>query len=104
MKDIIIACVILFSGLLCANCQEKEPITELSFTSALVLYTGEPEVDGCGYMLKIGDEQYKPLNLAPKYQKDSLHLTLSYEIDSSGFSCGDLPYPKTTIRLIEVQD
>lgn len=42
------------------------------------MYTGEPEVDGCGYMLKIVEEMYKPLNLSADFQMDSLKVSVTY--------------------------
>lgn len=93
--------MILFTNFTFTSCQEKGTIPSIKLIEALVLYTGEPEVDGCGYMLKIGDEQYKPLNLSPQHQTDSLELLIEYEVDPTGFHCGDLPHPKTTVRLIE---
>lgn len=98
MKNAVF-CMALLIGLYGCKDDSGGPAT---LTKALVVYTGEPEVDGCGYMLRIDGEEYKPLNLPAHYQQDSLELAVAYEQDPSGFLCGDLTHPVPTIHLTEM--
>lgn len=96
---------LLFTSLLTfASCSSDEDTVAINndFVSAEVIYTGEPEVDGCGYMLKIEDERYKPINLPSKYRQNRLKVMLTFKEDPTGYFCGDLPYPQTTIEILEI--
>lgn len=86
------------------SCSSDEDTIEISndFISGEVIYTGEPEVDGCGYMLIIDEERYKPINLPPSYHQHKLKVMLTYKEDPTGYLCGDLPYPQTTIEILEI--
>lgn len=86
------------------SCSSDEGTVEISndFVSGEVIYTGEPEVDGCGYMLIIDEGRYKPINLPPNYQQHKLKVMLTYKEDPTGYQCGDLPYSQTTIEILEI--
>jgi hypothetical protein len=90
--------IILFS---CSS-DEGAIETDNDFVTAEVIYTGEPEVDGCGYMLIIDEERYKPFNLPTKFKQHKLKVMLTYKIDPKGFLCGDLPYAQTTIEILDI--
>lgn len=80
------------------NCEEgNEVIYE---PNAKLIWTGEKDVDGCGFFVEIDSIQYKPENeaiLPPQYRTaEPLDVTvqyidLLYEIE---YFCGDLPDAK----------
>lgn len=55
---------------------------------AIVLFAGDPAVDGCGWLLDIENKLYAPVNLNPKFQVDSLGVTVKYEVQPGTWNCG----------------
>jgi len=49
-------------------------------TPGLVLYYGDPAVDGCGWMIEINKVAYSPILLDSGFKKDSLKVILDYLI------------------------
>lgn len=65
--------------------------------NAILIWTGEYDVDGCGFFIEIDSIKYKPENesiLPPEYKTaEPLSVTIQY-IDllyDIEYSCGDLP-------------
>ena len=65
--------------------------------NAKLIWTGNYDVDGCGFFVEIDSVLYKPENegiLPPEYRTDNpldvtvQYIDLLYEIE---YSCGDLP-------------
>jgi hypothetical protein len=76
-------CVILLT----AGC-EKEEEPEVQDASGLVLFYGEPAVDGCGWMIKINHVEYSPINLESVFQTDSLEVELDFDKLNTTWNCG----------------
>lgn len=78
---------------------------------AILRWTGDYAVDGCGFFILIGDQEYKPENesvIGDKYKtNDDMTVLIEYRILSERieFSCGDLPNPLTreAIRIITLK-
>ncbi|HIX53770.1 MAG TPA: hypothetical protein VK076_10700 [Candidatus Sphingobacterium stercoripullorum] len=72
---------------------------------ARVLDFGSPAVDGCGFVLEIGDSIYFPANLQEKYQVDKKEIQLKYrlleDLKTCGFSDSEARYQKLTINAIK---
>ncbi len=90
-KKLKLLTVFLFLFPLClviigAGCNDEE----LNFKNmgGLVLYNGNPSVDGCGWIVKIDTNEYSPINLDSKFQKDSLEVVLKYDTLCSSWNCG----------------
>ena len=81
----IVLTVSLLAMVLYACAEEEGPLIE---AEAMVVDTGSPAVDGCGWLIKIGEEYYKPENLAEKYQVDDLEVSISYFLSGGVYSCG----------------
>ena len=73
------------------------------FVKGTIHYTGDPSVDGCGFIINIDNNEYKPMNLSSDYEQDGLKVKVKYEETADGFSCGDLPTPKTTIKILKIK-
>jgi hypothetical protein len=54
----------------------------------MVVYMGEPEVDGCGWLMQIDGEYFYPVNLADEFKVDSLELQIKYYYDPVEYRCG----------------
>ncbi|SFU48601.1 hypothetical protein [Pontibacter akesuensis] len=64
MRRIYLLSLSLLSALLMiTSCDEDEEDSHTTYTSdAMLTWSGDYAVDGCGFILTIGDEQYKPTN------------------------------------------
>ncbi len=96
----------VLSGLICVgwgclienDCPDKE-----EWQQAVVVYTGAPEVDGCGWMISIKDSLYHPVNLDESFKINDLAIRIQYIPDPEVFRCGrgGVIYPSIRITGIE---
>ncbi|OKL38645.1 hypothetical protein [Pontibacter flavimaris] len=60
---------------LCSGCEKEEDTSATVETvDATLVWMGDYAVDGCGYMLRIGEMDHKPLNeeaISSSYREDS---------------------------------
>jgi hypothetical protein len=85
----------------CRN--EIAPTNEIAGTQkAIVVFGGDPSVDGCGWLLSIDDKLYYPVNLKAAYQVDSLKVSVKYETQTGTWNCGwrNPGYEKIEIKEI----
>ncbi|MFD2520583.1 hypothetical protein [Emticicia soli] len=91
MRDFIkILLVVCASPIMLVSCRnEVAALDEISEAQkAIVVFEGDPAVDGCGWLLSVKDKFYYPVNLSSQYQVDSLEVTVKYEIQSTKWTCG----------------
>jgi len=86
-KIILLFGLVLFFGILILSCEKRDELN-LKHAEGLVLYYGDPAVDGCGWIIQINKVDYSPVNLDAKFQKDSLKIVLDYQILKSTWNCG----------------
>ena len=69
----------------------------------LILYYGDPAVDGCGWMIEINKVIYSPITLDDAFKKDSLKVILDYQTLSTTWNCGwrNPGYPQIKISNIK---
>jgi hypothetical protein len=89
-------CVVLLG----AGCEKDEP--DVQQADGLVLYYGNPAVDGCGWMIKIDNIEYSPTNLDSKFQQDSLKIILYYDTLNSTWNCGWRDPGYQQIKIIDI--
>ncbi len=98
----------LIVSLFVLSCEEGNQVNYER--SAILKWTGEFDVDGCGFFVEIDSINYKPENeeiIPPAFKKDSplsvtvQYIDLLYEIE---YSCGDLPEAQKVdaIKLISI--
>lgn len=88
MKKIKLTIFLVLSlGFLAISCEKKDELNQ-QHTNGLVLYYGDPAVDGCGWMIKIDTVVYAPVNLDANFQKDSLKVVVDYQTLKSTWNCG----------------
>ena len=103
----IILVVFLFTTVAC-----QEPSNTIYEENATLIWTGEYEVDGCGFFVEIDSVQYKPQSesvVSPHFKERSRvnvtiqYLDLQYEIE---YYCGDLPEAQKVgaIRVISLDE
>ncbi len=88
---------ILLAAFIILSCDKND------FVDATVYDFGEPAVDGCGWVIEVGSEFYKPTNLEPQYQIDQLEIKIDFEKLSSRANCGLLPNAYQEIEIIKIK-
>ena len=75
-------------------------------TQALVVWLGEPSLDGCGWMINLDvdgiNHDWYPDALADEFKVDSLAVDISYQMTSDSSFCGLDPTKIPVIELVEI--
>ncbi len=72
------------------------------FTDATVINAGAVAADGCGWVIKIGDINYSPTNLADQFKETELKVSIRYQALTTKFECGwGQKIPE--IKLVEIK-
>lgn len=100
---LIIPLWLFFLGL---GCEKEESNTHVQSASALILYYGDPSVDGCGWLISTDENIYAPTNLDSIYHSDSLRVILDYDTLFSSWNCGwrNSGYKEIKIYNIKLED
>jgi len=109
MKNIIKISLAIFVFIFAA-CQEQSDT--LYEENAILIWTGEYEVDGCGFFVEIDSVQYKPQSesvVSPHFKERNRvnvtiqYLDLQYDIE---YYCDDLPEAQKVgaIRIISLDE
>jgi hypothetical protein len=92
--------MVLIASALNIGCNKEE-----QWLDAVILDLGSPAVDGCGFVLEIGDKIYYPINLEEKYQIGGKTVKVRYsvleEIHPCGFPHSEIKYQKINIKKIK---
>ena len=84
---------------LCSDCD-----TETGFVDATILDAGPLESDGCGWVVKIGDDQYfHPDALEGEFRENNLRVKICYELTKDDFRCGIAALPMPVIHVIGIK-
>ncbi|MBX7182047.1 MAG: hypothetical protein K1X82_08045 [Bacteroidia bacterium] len=83
LHNFVKAFIVLFSLSVISSCKKNE-----TTYSALVRYSGDIAVDGCGWVLDLETGTCHPTNLDADFQQDSLLVEISYKEISGTFNCG----------------
>jgi len=108
MKKVKIFLILLgMIGIVAFSCK-KNKLDSLSINQnlqGLILYYGDPAVDGCGWMIEINKVAYSPILLDSTFRKDSLKVILDYQLLASTWNCGwrSPGYNQIEIKAIKKQ-
>ena len=106
MKTIFKVSAILFMITLISsfNCRKDEQKSVGKSNIGIILYFGDPAVNGCGWVIKIDTTIYSPIELETKFKIDSLEVKLDCEILDSWWKCGwrEPGYREIQIKTIEI--
>lgn len=110
MKNLTSIIILLVTVLMLSNfsCNDNQtPLDKESKTkndvSAVVIYDGEPAVDGCGWLIQCNQSSYSPINLNSEFQVDKLNVTVSYIILESTWNCGWREPGYRRIEIIKIK-
>ena len=95
--------ILLFSIFIGTGC-EKEQNSEVEDVAGILLFYGSPAADGCGWLVKIDGTGYSPVNLEPKYKKDSTEVILSYDTLGTTMQCGWRRSDYKKIQINEIKN
>lgn len=104
MKSGIIALLFIFllsckKDRSCGSCD-----TEAGFVNATIFNGGPIEADGCGWLIKIGeDKYYHPDQLADEFKQDNLSVKICYEASTEKFICGLGGLNMPVINIISIR-
>jgi hypothetical protein len=94
--------IIIITAFSCRK-DEKKSTIQFQNVSGMVLYFGDPSVDGCGWLIKIDNVVFSPISLDSNFKKDSLKVTLDYNVLNSTWNCGwrEPGYPQIEIKNLK---
>jgi len=101
--NLMLAALLFLSG----GCLQVENMFSISdnriVKEAEIVYTGAPEVDGCGWMIRVGDKLYHPDNLADQFKTENLPVLINYLDTREIFRCGRGGVSYQTIRILRME-
>jgi len=68
-----------------------------------VLDTGNPALDGCGWLIKVGNTSYSPDNLPNDFKIGNTQVKIKYIVSDAKFSCGFAGSGYTFIHLVDIK-
>jgi hypothetical protein len=95
-----ISAFVLLFALMGAGCEKEMDIQK---AQGLILDSGDPSVDGCGWVIQINAIIYSPLKLDTEFQKDSLKINIEYRVLTTKTTCGGWQNPEySKIEIIKI--
>ncbi|UCS91817.1 hypothetical protein KZP23_13855 [Echinicola marina] len=77
--------IVLFLAVFFSACTDDDrPVLQVE---AKIVDGGNPAVDGCGWLMEINGENYKPKSLKEQFQIDGLEVILFYSTTGVSY-CG----------------
>ena len=93
MKKFLISLVITTTLL---SCNKEKSM------NGIVKDYGPPELDGCGWVIDVNGEIYKPTNLNSDYKIHELNIKVDFKKLNSTTDCGIEPIALDEIEIIKV--
>ncbi len=94
--------VLLFSCSKDRSCQECD--TESGFVNATIIDGGPFETDGCGWLIRLGDEKfYHPDELSGEFRQNNLSVKICYESSKDEFRCGIAALTMPVLHIIAIK-
>lgn len=69
-----------------------------------VIWSGNFEVDGCGWLISMQDSIYKPTNLPSEYQIDNLEVSMIYKLLETTFYCDSQAKDFKNIEVLSIRN
>ena len=93
---------LLFSCTKDKSCQECN--TESGFVNATIIDSGPIETDGCGWVVKLGDDKfYHPDALEDEFKQNNLSVRICYESAKDEFRCGIAALTMPVLHIIAIK-
>jgi len=93
---------LLFSCTKDKSCGECN--TESGFVNATIIDSGPIETDGCGWVVKLGDDKfYHPDALEDEFKQNNLSVRICYESAKDEFRCGIAALTMPVLHIIAIK-
>jgi len=84
------------------SCRECD--TGSGFVNATIIDGGPIETDGCGWVVRLGDEKfYHPDELPEEFRQNNLSVKICYESSKDEFRCGIAALSMPVLHIIWYQ-
>ncbi len=88
MKKLLLFSIIALLFSVTVGCEkENEKQANTLKSEGMIVYTGEPATDGCGYFVKINKTKYKPIKSLPTFCVDGLMVNVEYQVLKKKWTC-----------------
>jgi len=87
-KNIIIASFLTTLFISSFSCVKDEKETNSNQVNGMILYFGDPAVDGCGWVIKTDTIVFSPIELESEFKIDSLKVTFEFKLLDTWWKCG----------------
>ena len=78
--------------------------TETGFVNATIFDGGPVETDGCGWLIKIGDDKYyHPDQLDEVFKQNNLNVRICYLASTEKYICGIGALSIPVIEILEIK-
>src|SRR5690606_19887160 len=84
MKNAIILSFVLTVLFPLWSCEDKQD----EFITGVVKDYGDPALDGCGWVIMVSSNVFKPLELPIQYHENDLEVLIKYDLLNSKANCG----------------
>ncbi len=101
MKYLKLASCLFIATILFASCDKNK--VDIIKDEAIILYEGDPAVDGCGFFLSMDNNQYKPIELKPEFSEDSLTVYVEYQLLVTKWTCNWQAIEYNEIKIIKIK-
>ncbi|MFA6483170.1 MAG: hypothetical protein WCW62_11365 [Bacteroidales bacterium] len=107
-RKLLLAALVLGALGLFVSCHQEQDVNcPYGFKEGIIVFTGAPEVDGCGWMISFDSPDngvtYHPVNLDKDYQVNGLNVLVKYTADPEEFRCGRGGATYPSIRITEIK-
>ena len=99
-------CLALLFSLIITACSKdncKKPHEDRLEATATLINTGSPALDGCGWVIRIGDKSYSPDNLPENFQINNIQVKIVYTLSDAKFICGYGGAPLNYLHLYDIK-
>ena len=104
LKTVLFSVSLIFFSVGCLQVEYRADLSlNQSLKDAEIVYSGPPEVDGCGWLMQVGDQLYHPENLPDNFKTDGLPVLIDYIVTREIFRCGRGGVSYKTIRILRIE-
>lgn len=86
------------------SCESQEVLSNSELMEAVILDDCPIPTENCGWIIKVNDTYYIPINLFKEFEKDKTVIRSKYEVLNEKFICGNTTtyraYKK--IKILEI--
>ncbi len=99
----VLLMVFLFSSCRRDSLTKNCPDTPKDVPNGLVIYSGEVTADGCGWLIKVGNNWYHPASLSEEFRKTDLEIFICFEFTGEKYYCGLSGEGVPVIRIKDIR-